>query len=150
MAHQALIDGRGELTQAELETVAAQLADKLDRPHVICLHGGLGAGKSTFARAFLRAKGVTDDIPSPTFNLMQVYEGAGPKGSDIWHVDAYRLADPSEAEALGLLDAFDTALCLIEWPENLGNQLPPRCLHLHLALTDNDDLRRVALTQEAA
>lgn len=145
MAQQALMTDGQDVTQAQLEALAAQLANTMTQPRTLCLHGGLGAGKSTFARAFLRARGVEGDIPSPTFTLLQVYDGCGPMGSDIWHVDAYRLTDPAEAEPLGLLEAFDTATCLIEWPENLGYLMPPHCLHIRLDITDRDEARRVSL-----
>jgi tRNA threonylcarbamoyladenosine biosynthesis protein TsaE len=95
---------------------------------VILLGGPLGVGKSALARAFLRACGVLDDIPSPTFTLVQVYETKPP----VWHVDLYRLKGPEEARELGLEEAFIGAITLIEWPDRLGDALPADRLHVAL------------------
>lgn len=131
------------LTLAELESLAADLANQIKEPATLGLVGVLGAGKSTFARSFLRALGVRGDIPSPTFTLAEVYEGVGPNGIDVWHVDAYRLTTPDEAEALGLLNALGTALCLIEWPDKLGAYLPRNTLNVAISMDDDPNRRRV-------
>jgi tRNA threonylcarbamoyladenosine biosynthesis protein TsaE len=97
----------------------------------ILLEGPIGAGKSTLARAFIRARmGRDEEVPSPTFTLVQVYEAAG---VEIWHADLYRLGHPDEVWELGLDTAFDSAICLIEWPDRLGRHLPPGALHVRLA-----------------
>jgi tRNA threonylcarbamoyladenosine biosynthesis protein TsaE len=70
-----------------------------------------------------------EDVPSPTFTLVQVY----PAGEDeIWHADLYRLTHPDEVWELGLDEAFDHAITLVEWPDRLGGHLPPRALRLRL------------------
>jgi tRNA threonylcarbamoyladenosine biosynthesis protein TsaE len=100
---------------------------------VIALWGGIGAGKSHFARALISARlaavGRAEDIPSPTFTLVQSYDA---DGLEIWHSDLYRLTHADEVLELGLEEAFDHALCLIEWPDRLGADLPARALHVHL------------------
>ncbi|CAG0911585.1 unnamed protein product [Cyprideis torosa] len=98
---------------------------------VILLSGGIGAGKTHFARALIQSlQDVPEDVPSPTFTLIQQYETpAGP----IWHSDLYRLGHPDEVIELGLFEAFETAICLIEWPDRLGNDAPPDALHLHFS-----------------
>lgn len=107
---------------------AAALAPLLRPGDTLLLEGEIGAGKSAFARALIRARlGRMEDVPSPTFTLVQTY--ADPAG-DLWHCDLYRLTDPEEALELGLEEAFATAICLIEWPDRLGDAAPPDALHL--------------------
>ncbi len=117
-------------TEAETAALGVRLA-ALARPgDCILLDGPIGAGKSHLARAFIRARlGFSEDVPSPTFTLVQVYEA---DGIEIWHTDLYRLSHPDELWELGLDDAFGKAICLIEWPDRLGNHLPPRALWLRL------------------
>jgi len=95
---------------------------------VLYLEGELGAGKTTFARGFLRALGVTQPVRSPTFTFMELY----PAGAlTVLHVDLYRLHEPSELDALGLRDwARPQYLWLIEWPEKGAGRLPPADLTL--------------------
>lgn len=87
---------------------------------VIFLQGDLGAGKTTLARGLIEAVAGVSDIPSPTYNIVQIYEAAG---FDVWHVDLYRLKAAEEAFELGLDEAFRSAVCLVEWPERLQGVL---------------------------
>lgn len=98
---------------------------------VVHLRGDLGAGKSTLARALLRALGVTGAIRSPTYTLVERYPL--PAGDDAVHLDLYRIGDPGELEFLGL-DAAEGALWLVEWPERGSGSLPPADLDIALAL----------------
>lgn len=116
------------LDEAGLIGFGERLAPYLAAGDLLALHGDLGAGKSTLARAILQGLGAKEDIPSPTFTLVQTYDFAFP----VWHVDLYRLDSPGDVLELGLEEAYDTALCLIEWPERLGPALPPHALHLRL------------------
>ncbi len=109
---------------------AACVAALARRGDVFCLYGDLGAGKTTFARGFLRALAVDEDIPSPTFNLVLTYDTAL---GTVWHFDLYRLAAPVEVIELGIEDAFDDGICLIEWPERLGPWLPEVRIEIHLS-----------------
>ncbi|MBD8873045.1 tRNA (adenosine(37)-N6)-threonylcarbamoyltransferase complex ATPase subunit type 1 TsaE [Rhodanobacter sp. DHB23] len=98
---------------------------------VVYLHGDLGAGKTTFARALLGALEVGERIKSPTYSLI---EGYAAQGRPAWHLDLYRIADPGELEWLGLDALSDpAALVLVEWPERGRGALPAPDLTLHLA-----------------
>lgn len=92
----------------------------------LLLDGEIGAGKTHFARALIQSL-VADEVPSPTFTLVQTYET--PK-FEIWHADLYRLSHPDEAIELGLIEAFETALCLVEWPGKLEQDRPKPALTL--------------------
>jgi tRNA threonylcarbamoyladenosine biosynthesis protein TsaE len=126
------------------ERLATRLAGVARPDDVIALQGELGAGKTCFARAFIRARGGGEAVPSPTFTLVQTYEL--PSGA-IWHFDLYRLRSPDEAWELGIEDAFHTAaLSLIEWPERLGPLLPARHLLVALDFAASPGTRRAALS----
>ena len=115
------------------DRLARSLAPHLGAGDVLLLQGQIGAGKTQFARALIRALTRPDeDVPSPTFTLVQVYDAPG---FEIWHADLYRLTHPDEAIELGLLDAFETALCLVEWPERLAGDQPKQALTLQFSLS---------------
>lgn len=110
--------------------LGAWMAAHLHAGDCVALHGPIGAGKSHFARAFIRARlGREEDVPSPTFTLVQTYDDGE---TEIWHADLYRLTHPDEVLELGLDTAFDDAICLIEWPERMGAALPLDAIHLDL------------------
>jgi tRNA threonylcarbamoyladenosine biosynthesis protein TsaE len=105
-------------------------AGKLRPGDVVLLCGDIGAGKTHFARALIQARlGRLEDVPSPTFTLVQTYDAGD---TEIWHADLYRLTHPDEVAELGLEAAFDTAICLIEWPDRLGCMTPARAINLTL------------------
>lgn len=106
--------------------IAVLLADALCPGDTICLSGGLGAGKSHFARSIIAHLSGEVDIPSPTFTLVQTYSASD---FTIWHADLYRLSSPDEVVELGLEEAFGHDLCLIEWPDRLPAP-PVGALHL--------------------
>lgn len=112
-------------------TLAAALAATAPSLAVVHLQGDLGAGKSTLARAWLRALGVQGAIRSPTYTLVERYPLAG--GDEALHLDLYRIGDGAELEFLGLDDA-DAALWLVEWPERGGDALPPPDLRIALVI----------------
>jgi tRNA threonylcarbamoyladenosine biosynthesis protein TsaE len=112
------------------DALGAKLAELVRPGDTILLEGPIGAGKSALARAFIRARlGASEDVPSPTFTLVQVYDD---EGTEIWHADLYRLTYPDEVWELGLDQAFETAICLVEWPDRLGHHLPPDALKIRL------------------
>lgn len=106
----------------DLEAMAqwgAKIADALRPGDVVELEGGLGAGKTTLARAILSALGHTGEVPSPTFTIIETYD-APPLRVPVAHADFYRLEDPSEAIELGLDDYREDAVLLAEWPDHAG------------------------------
>ncbi len=114
------------------------LAARLKAGDVIAISGALGAGKSALARAIIQAIDPTeDDVPSPTFTLVQHYALAD--GTPLWHLDLYRIDDAQDAMALGLDDAFVDAVCLIEWPDRLKKFLPKTNLSIHLYADETAD-----------
>jgi tRNA threonylcarbamoyladenosine biosynthesis protein TsaE len=135
-------------TLAEIfwQPLATMLAERLQPGDVIALVGDLGAGKTTLARAILRALGWTGEVPSPTYTLVQGYEPPDVR-VPVWHVDLYRLDSPGDVDALGLFET-DAAL-IIEWPERLGDRLPADALWLHIA-GSGDQLRHLTSRVPAA
>ena len=121
---------------------AARISALAEIGDVIGLKGDLGAGKTTFARAFIGARGGTEEVPSPTFTLVQIYE-LGPAA--IWHFDLYRLRSPDEAWELGIEDAFSEGISLIEWPERLGPLLPSYRLEITFLFADRPEARRAVI-----
>ena len=113
------------------ERFGALLAATRPSRAIVHLQGDLGAGKSTLARALLRALGVRGAIRSPTYTLVERYPLAG--GGDALHLDLYRIAEAGELEFLGL-DAAEGTLWLVEWPERGASSLPPADLDVALAL----------------
>ena len=117
--------------ETDTAALAGRIAPVLRPGDVILLEGPIGAGKSAFCRALIRARlGRMEDVPSPTFTLVQTYED---EGGDIWHCDLYRLTHPEEVFELGLEEAFANAICLIEWPDRLGTDAPADALRMRFA-----------------
>ncbi|MDP0929124.1 tRNA (adenosine(37)-N6)-threonylcarbamoyltransferase complex ATPase subunit type 1 TsaE [Paracoccus onubensis] len=128
-----------------LTALLARLMAAVARPgQTILLDGPVGAGKTHFARAFIRARQgeAAEDVPSPTFTLVQTYDD--PRGTEIWHADLYRLTDPSELDELGLDEAQGNAICLIEWPDRL-EALPEDALTVSIRMHDDPDRRQITL-----
>ena len=121
--------------------LAQAFAPVLRAGDVLLLDGDIGAGKSHFARSLIQTiLGRAEDVPSPTFTLVQTYDGPV---CEIWHSDLYRLSAVEEVEELGLLDAFDTAICLVEWPDRLQEEAPDTALRLTLTTPENGEGRNV-------
>jgi tRNA threonylcarbamoyladenosine biosynthesis protein TsaE len=130
---------------AATRRLAERLALALAPGDVVALVGALGAGKSELVRAVVRAMtgDPTAEVPSPTFTLVQTYDT--PRAL-LWHFDLYRLEGPEEARELGLEEAFEDGIALIEWPDRLGSLLPRRAVVLRLTLAGGaGDARRCAL-----
>ena len=125
------------ILKSEAETAAAGAAlAQVARPgDVITLAGPLGAGKTALARGFIAALGHDDEVPSPSFAIVQPYEDVDPP---VWHVDLYRIEQPAEIEELGL-DAAADAVLLVEWPERAGTNAWAGALALSLEVGPNGD-----------
>jgi len=122
---------RIELTdEAATRRLAARLAGLARNGDLLALRGDLGSGKTSFARAFIRACGdPEEEVPSPTFTLVQTYET--PVGT-LWHFDLYRLSGPDEVGELGFDEALAGGIVLAEWPERLGAVKPDGLLDIDL------------------
>jgi tRNA threonylcarbamoyladenosine biosynthesis protein TsaE len=127
--------------EAATEALGAMLAARLNPGDVVGLKGDLGAGKTTLARAIIRAAADDPDliVPSPTFTLVEVYET--PHGT-YWHFDLYRLEQPEQVYELGWEEALAGGIVLIEWAERLGPLLPQ---HLSVTLEVDGDGRHALL-----
>lgn len=125
--------------------LATKLASISAPGDVFALYGDLGTGKTEFARAFIRSLCDPDEeVPSPTFTIIQTYNSK--TGAEIWHTDLYRLEDPEEAIELGLDEAFEQAICLVEWPDRLGYYLPEKALPLTFCLAGSGPARSVSIS----
>ncbi len=132
--------------EAATERLGATLAARLRPRDVVALVGGLGAGKTTLARAVLRAASgqPTLVVPSPTFTLVEVYDT--PRGV-FWHFDLYRLEQPEQVFELGWEEARTDGIALVEWAERLGSLLPKERLTVTLSI--DGEGRRATLEGEA-
>lgn len=137
--------------EAATASLARALSALVKAGDVIALSGDLGAGKTSFARAFINAlpriagdapPNEAEEVPSPTFTLVQLYERAA---ATVWHFDLYRLEQAEEAYELGIEEAFSDGISLIEWPERLGGLLPADRLEVDLAFGRAPEARTATL-----
>lgn len=136
------------LSPDRTKKLAEGLSSHLSARDVILLDGPIGSGKTHFSRALIQARlaaegAPVEDVPSPTFTLVQRYD-AGPV--EILHADLYRLTHPYEVEELGLFDAFESDICLIEWPDRLADLAPKDALILRFKQGPQDDARLLELS----
>ena len=132
--------------EAATGRLGAAIAAVLRPNEAVCLEGPLGAGKSTLARALVRALTTpNEDVPSPTFTLVQFYEGAR---LSVAHFDLYRLTSPDEAYEIGLDEALEDGAAVIEWPSRLEGRLPPDRLDIEIII--EGDARRARLKGHGA
>ena len=127
-------------TEEDTAAFAEALAHLAQKGDVFALFGTLGMGKSVFARAFIKALCPVEDVPSPTFTLLQTYET---DAFEIYHYDLYRLKSAEEIWELNMEEALEEAVCLIEWPEKMGAYLPQKAIKINI--TPQNDGRKFEL-----
>ncbi len=125
----------------ETEQVAQKLADSIEGPCVIAYFGGLGAGKTTFSRFLCQALGSEDEVTSPTFAMVHEYEGRLP----IYHFDMYRVDSYEGLYSTGYFDYLDTGVLLIEWSENIKEDLPEKYIRLQIDYGENEQSRVITI-----
>ncbi|MBT3307121.1 MAG: tRNA (adenosine(37)-N6)-threonylcarbamoyltransferase complex ATPase subunit type 1 TsaE [Alphaproteobacteria bacterium] len=135
------------INEAATVALAGQVSAIAIPGDTVALFGTLGSGKTVFARAFINARcEISEDVPSPTFTLVQTYEFPAPDGPvPVYHFDLYRIEDLAEIEELGMEDALIDGIALIEWPERLEGRLPANRLEVALGQGDGTDQRSAEL-----
>ncbi len=130
---------RGE---AETERLGEHLAGALGPGAVVALYGELGAGKTAFIRGLARGLGVRDRVTSPTFTIVNEYEGRVP----LFHFDLYRLGGEDELFEIGWDDYLDRGgVCAVEWSERAPGSLPEGCVRVTITRGDGEETRRIAV-----
>jgi len=128
-------------SEAQMLALGAKLVSQLSAGQTVALTGGLGAGKTTLARGMIQSLLGEIDVPSPTYTLIQTYDCPD---FELWHCDMYRLERPEDGYELGLEDAFEDAVCLVEWPNKLGALFPQDALSIHIEF--DGEGRKLSLT----
>lgn len=132
---------------AAMEELGARIAALLQPGDVLALSGGLGAGKTTLARAIIAALGHQGEVPSPSFSIIETYDPPALR-LPLVHADFYRLNRPEEAEELGLDDYREGAVLIAEWPEQAGGfAQEPACLSIRLEAAE---MGRIAIVEPGA
>ena len=127
---------------SELERVAEEILSLIGERRVVLLRGGMGAGKTTLVSRIASKLGAEDTVTSPTFALVNQYEG---REGTIYHFDFYRINRPEEALDFGLYDYFDSGNpCLMEWPECIEPLLPDDTIKIHISVID-DNTRQIKM-----
>jgi tRNA threonylcarbamoyladenosine biosynthesis protein TsaE len=133
---------------AQSAALGRRLAELLRPGDVVALFGALGAGKTTISRAILEAVGVEGEVASPTFPIVLVYDPPEAR-LPVWHVDLYRIEGEEALEELGLDEALDDGVLLIEWPERMGDALWRHSLCLYLSVEEDGSRALTAKVPEA-
>lgn len=141
------MEKRTIICHSEDETIklATQLARLAKAGDTFALYGTLGMGKSVFARGFIQSLTNAEEVPSPTFTLVQSYEAPN---FEIYHFDLYRLKSPDEIFELGMEEALYEGVCLIEWPEKMGGYLPKNCFSIQISA--HPEGREISITSTSA
>ena len=135
-------------SEAQTQELAKTLADSLKPGDVVCLFGDLGVGKTVFTKGLCKALGTDDYINSPTFTIVNEYEARDFK---ISHFDMYRIEDPSELVEIGFYEYLSNGgICIIEWPENIYDELPQMRIEVKIERIsyDEEEKRRVTIKKQ--
>lgn len=131
----------------DTQVIAKEIADTLKGGEFIAMYGDLGAGKTAFVQGLAKALGITNHVTSPTFTIVNEYEGRLP----LYHFDVYRIADPDEMYEIGYDDYIDSdGVCVVEWAELIEELFPDKYYKLTI-LKDEDkgfDYRKIILEDE--
>lgn len=127
--------------EAETAAFARKLSAFARKGDVFALYGTLGMGKSVLARGFIQSLTGAEEVPSPTFTLVQSYEAPQ---FEIYHFDLYRLKSAEEIFELGMEEALYEGVCLIEWPDKMGAYLPRTCFKV--TITPSENSRKISIT----
>ncbi|SCY74212.1 tRNA (adenosine(37)-N6)-threonylcarbamoyltransferase complex ATPase subunit type 1 TsaE [Alkaliphilus peptidifermentans] len=118
--------------QQETEAIAEKLGSMVKKGDIICLTGDLGAGKTVFSKSFAKGLGVQEVVTSPTFTIVQEYQGRIP----MYHFDVYRVNQPHEMDDIGFDEyVFGDGVCIIEWASIIKEILPENCLWIEIQVT---------------
>ena len=131
-----------------MEGLGARLGALMRAGDAVALFGELGTGKTTLARGIARGLGFAGEVSSPTFPIVQIYDGPGMR-LPLWHVDLYRVGGSDELVELGLEDARDDFVLVIEWPERLGDGIWADTLRLELSRLDDGKRALTAIVPPA-
>lgn len=132
-------------TENDTRLLAEKLAKIARKGDVFALFGTLGAGKSTFSRYFIQCLTNAEEIPSPTFTLLQTYDALL---FEIYHYDMYRLKSPEEAFELGIEESFYSGVNLVEWPEKIAPLLPKNIWKVTITTKDSCRFFNIETTDE--
>jgi tRNA threonylcarbamoyladenosine biosynthesis protein TsaE len=132
-----------QCNQPQMVDIAKRLAVLLKAGDCLTFHGNLGAGKTAFIRAIIQTLADAENVPSPTFTLVQTYDSVV---ASLWHFDLYRLKQPEELYELGFEEALINSILFIEWPERAKGLLPVHQLQLHLEHAPQSDARILTIT----
>jgi tRNA threonylcarbamoyladenosine biosynthesis protein TsaE len=129
-----------ELTREQLDEWGEKLGASLRPGAIIALQGDLGTGKTTLAQAICRGVGISEDVTSPTFALVNEYHV---NGASVFHLDLYRLSGPADLTNLAWDDIINSGeIVIVEWPERAGERLPADAMRIRLDYITGDDTRR--------
>ena len=121
----------------ETRAIAEGLAKEAQAGMIYAFRAEMGAGKTVFSQGFARGLGVEGPVNSPTFTLLQIYEGGR---LPLYHFDVYRIEDPEEMQEVGLDEyLFEDGVCLIEWSELIDELLPENCIRIFIEKDKSDD-----------
>lgn len=127
---------------ADTEAFACRLAQRVPQAGFVALFGGLGMGKTAFARGFMKGLDYAGEVSSPTFALVHEYVGGK---QDVFHFDLYRVTSPEDLYSTGFFDYEGRGILLTEWSENIEELLPTDCIRVHIAAGKGDEQRKITV-----